>query len=74
MNNENLEAALGDLCAAIRNVTLGNIESVVIDAAVRELIASWNDNNPDDLIDEAVELENWAGLNPTHRRSWLWDD
>lgn len=63
MNNENLETALGDLCSAIRNVTLGNIESSVMDAAARELIANWNDNNPDDVINEAEELANWAKLN-----------
>jgi len=60
MNNENLEAALGDLCEAIRNVTLGSIEYVVMDAAARELIANWNDHNADDPIDEVAELANWA--------------
>lgn len=60
MNNPNLETALADLCDAIRSITLGSVEEVVIDAAARELIANWNDHNREDPIDEAAELENWA--------------
>lgn len=61
MNNENLETALADLCDAIRAVTLGSIESAVIEAAARELITNWNDHHADDPIDEAAELANWNG-------------
>ena len=60
MNNPNLETALADLCAAIREITLGSVESAVIDAAARELIANWNDHNRADPIDEAAELGNWV--------------
>lgn len=59
MNNPNLELALGDLCEAIRGITLGSVENVVIKAAGCELIKNWNGHNPDDPIDEAVELANW---------------
>ncbi|MFZ5497282.1 MAG: hypothetical protein ACOZE5_18320 [Verrucomicrobiota bacterium] len=59
MNNPNVELALGDLCEAIREITLGSVESAVIKAAGRELIMNWNDHNPDEPIDEAVELANW---------------
>ncbi|MDI1335810.1 MAG: hypothetical protein PSU94_06450 [Lacunisphaera sp.] len=60
MNNPNLATALSDLCDAIRGVTLGSVEDAVIAAAARELITNWNDHNPEDPIDEAAELVNWA--------------
>lgn len=63
MHHPNLETALRDLTEAICSVTLGGIQHAVIDAAGRELIASWNDHNSDDPlgpIDEGAELEAWA--------------
>lgn len=62
MNNDNLNTALTDLVDAIRGITLGSVENTVITAAGEELIRNWNDHNPDDPIDEATELENWAAL------------
>ncbi len=59
MDNENLNTALNDLIDAIRGVTLGSIETEVIDAAGKELIQNWNDHNPDDHINEFDELNNW---------------
>ena len=59
MNNTNLNTALTDLVAAIRGITLGSVEQVVIQDAGISLIESWNDHNSDDKIDEASELENW---------------
>ena len=62
MNNTNLNTALTDLVAAIRGITLGSVEQVVIQDAGISLIESWNDHNSDDEIDEASELENWDKL------------
>jgi hypothetical protein len=59
MKNKNLQTALTDLVLAIISITLGSVESVVIDAAGKELIQNWNDHNSDDQIDEMQELELW---------------
>ncbi|RXK53467.1 hypothetical protein ESB00_17395 [Oleiharenicola lentus] len=63
MNHPNLDTAINDLIAAIRNITLGSVEGAVIEAAGRELILNWKDSNGDDPfgpIDEGAELELWA--------------
>ena len=59
MNNKNLETALNDLVKSIKGITLGSIESVVIDSAGLELILNWNDHNENDPIDVDEELNNW---------------
>ena len=59
LHNINLEIALADLVDAIREITLGSIEKVVIDAAGHELINNWNDHNKNDQINEEVEANNW---------------
>lgn len=62
MNNKNLETALQDLANAIKSITLGSIEWVVITDAGVSLITSWNDHNSDDPIDVTAELANWEKL------------
>lgn len=56
--NDNLHTALSDLTEAIRGITLGSVESVVLREAGIELIRNWNDHN-EDQIDEAEELATW---------------
>lgn len=59
MDDADLDTALKDLSGAIRSVTLGSIEYMVIVAAGEELIRNWNDHDPRQRIDEEKELENW---------------
>lgn len=59
MDSPILESCINDLIEGIKDATLGSIESVVIDAAVQELILNWNDHLPEFLIDADVELKNW---------------
>ena len=59
MENANLDTAINDLGEAIRGITLGSVENVVIVAAGEELIRNWNDHNPGDEIDEEAELRAW---------------
>ena len=54
----NLETALSDLVDAIRGITLGSMESVVINESGISLIRNWNDHN-EDKINEAQELKSW---------------
>lgn len=56
----NFQVALDDLVEAIKGITLGSIESVVLMAAGNALIDSWNDQ-PDETvkIDEAWERSKW---------------
>jgi hypothetical protein len=63
MNNKNLETALMDLIAAITDITLGSVETIVIYDTGVSLINNWNDHNDDDRIDETAELENWRNIN-----------
>lgn len=59
MDNANLETVLTDLVDAIRGATLGSVEYVVVEAASRALICSWNDcHEKADWIDELAELRN----------------
>ena len=58
MENEHLETVLCDLIDAIRGITLGSIQSTVIDGAAKELICNWNDHN-EEKIDVHTELNNW---------------
>jgi len=60
MKNSNLNTAMHDLVEAIRNVTLGSVESVVIDEAGKTLITNWNNHNNEDQIDETEELKEWS--------------
>jgi hypothetical protein len=53
-----LEAALSDLAEAIRGITLGSIEGVVLHESGISLIQNWNDHH-DDKINEAEELVTW---------------
>lgn len=62
MENDNLNTALTDLVDAIRGITLGSVENAVITAAGEELIRNWNDHNPDDPINEEIELAHWERL------------
>lgn len=48
-----------DMVDGIRGVTLGSIESSVIEAAGKAIIRNWNDHNDDDQIDVKVELAEW---------------
>jgi len=59
MDDADLNTALTDLVDAIRGITLGSIEDVVIAAAGAELIRNWNDHDPITKIDEGRELANW---------------
>ena len=58
MSDQNLETALTDLVDAIRGITLGSVEDVVIDSAAKELIRNWNDHN-EEKIDVDGELAFW---------------
>ena len=62
MDNANLNTALTDLVDAIRGVTLGSIEQVVVNDAGLAVIANWNDHNSDDQINEAKERANWESI------------
>ena len=54
-----LQTALDDLASAIQSITLGSVESVVIQEAGEALIRNWNDHH-DTKIDEQQELQLWA--------------
>ncbi|MBE2286253.1 MAG: hypothetical protein IAE77_22550 [Prosthecobacter sp.] len=54
-----LQTALDDLASAIQSITLGSVESVVIQEAGEALIRNWNDHH-DTKIDEERELQLWA--------------
>jgi len=56
--NSDLHAALSDLVEAIQGITLGSIESVVLNESGITLIQNWNDHH-DDKINEAEELNAW---------------
>jgi hypothetical protein len=56
--NSNLHTALSDLVEAITGITLGSIESVVLQESGITLIQNWNDHH-DDKINEAEELNAW---------------
>lgn len=64
MNSPHLEACILDLIGGIEEVTLGSVETVVINAAVTELILNWNDHDPDPdtQIDTQTELKNWEKI------------
>ena len=53
-----LQTALDDLASAIQSITLGSVESVVIQEAGEALIRNWNDHH-DTKIDERLELQLW---------------
>ena len=53
-----LQTALDDLASAIQSITLGSVESVVIQEAGETLIRNWNDHH-DTKIDEGTELQLW---------------
>lgn len=53
-----LHTALTDLAEAIQGITLGSIESVVLNESGISLIRNWNDHH-DDKINEAEELKAW---------------
>ena len=53
-----LQTALDDLAGAIQSITLGSVESVVIQEAGETLIRNWNDHH-DTKIDEGLELHLW---------------
>jgi hypothetical protein len=59
IKDENLKTALIDVAEAIRGLTLGSIESMVIFDAGKSLIENWNDHN-EDKIDVTDELNNWS--------------
>jgi len=53
-----LQTVLDDLASAIQSITLGSVESVVIQEAGEALIRNWNDHD-DTKIDEETELQLW---------------
>jgi hypothetical protein len=53
-----LKTALDDLAEAIQSITLGSVESVVIQEAGQTLIQNWNDHH-DIKIDEVLALQLW---------------
>lgn len=59
IDDPDLETALGDLSRAIRDITLGGIEDIVIEAAGEALVCNWNDHDPRQPIDTDRELANW---------------
>jgi endonuclease III len=56
--NPDLQTALDDLAEAIQSITLGSVESVVIQEAGQTLIQNWNDHH-DIKIDEVLALQLW---------------
>ena len=59
-----LKTALDDLAEAIQSITLGSVESVVIQEAATALIQNWNDHH-DSKIDEERELQLWDSRQPS---------
>lgn len=53
-----LQTALDDIARAIQSITLGSVESVVIQQAGEALIQNWNDHH-DTKIDENLERQLW---------------
>ena len=53
-----LQTALDDIARAIQSITLGGVESVVIQQAGEALIQNWNDHH-DTKIDENLERQLW---------------
>ena len=53
-----LQTALDDIARAIQSITLGSVESVVIQVAGEALIQNWNDHN-DTKIDAFLERQRW---------------
>ncbi len=53
-----LQTALDDLAGAIQSITLGSVESVVIQEAGEALIQNWNDHH-DTKIDASLERQRW---------------
>ncbi len=56
--NPDLQTALDDLAEAIQSITLGSVESVVIQEAGEALIQNWNDHY-DTKICPMAEMERW---------------
>lgn len=54
-----LQTALADLHEAIAFVALGSIETVVMDAACRELISNWNDHHESHERIDTVAARAW---------------
>jgi hypothetical protein len=59
-----LQTALDDLAEAIQSITLGSVESVVIQEAGQTLIQNWNDHH-DIKIDEELALQSWESRQPS---------
>ena len=53
------EQTVMELLACIEDLCLGSCTWDVQDAAVRALIAHWNEHNPEQIIDEVQILEWW---------------
>lgn len=53
-----LKTAMDDLAEAIQSITLGSVESVVIQEAGEALIRNWNDHH-DTKVDEELALQLW---------------
>lgn len=62
--NPDLQTALDDLAEAIQSITLGSVESVVIQEAGQTLIQNWNDHH-DIKIDEELALQLWESRQPS---------
>lgn len=62
--NPDLQTALLDLASAIESITLGSVESVVIQEAGQTLIQNWNDHH-DIKIDEELALQLWESRQPS---------
>ena len=59
-----LQTALDDLAEAIHSITLGSVETVVIQETGKALIQNWNDHH-DTKIDEELELHLWETKQPS---------
>ncbi len=59
-----LKTALDDLAEAILSITLGSVESVVIQEAGQTLIQNWNDHH-EIKIDEELALQLWESRQPS---------
>lgn len=56
--SQDLQTALKDLSCAIQSITLGSVESVVIQEAGEALIQNCNDHH-DTKIDVPLERQRW---------------
>lgn len=53
-----LQTALDDIARAIQSITLGSVESVVIQQAGEALIQNWNDHH-ETKIEVPLERQRW---------------